>query len=274
MYLIAHNSSTGTNHIIRPLSPAEIKFDDDAAPIYFEASNRLGLFSILKENYKAWSHLVQELLAPASLVTPNQREFDRLMFNLLATAYGIIEHFETSFRRRHKKDSSKISEYKSFITQLCKSSWAVAFFLDFRNYVQHVELPIGNIHKSIRRDSVSIAITQDAQKLLKSSSRWPLSKLKAEMGSIDLISLTDEFYITFVQNFGGYVARLFSPELIEIDGFFRSLTNEVIKQYPNCIMGFLLENKHVRSGNKVRFTTTYSERPNYVFEELGISAQK
>ena len=274
MHLVARDMITGACHIIRPLSAAEIKFDREAAPIYFEASNRLGLFTILKENYNAWCQSIQEHLSPGKNVMPKHRELDRLMFNFLAAAYGIVEHFETSYRRRFKKNSSKLQEYKDFVSHLCKNSWAVAFFLDFRNYVQHVELPIGHISRSEQRNSVSISVTQDAGKLLKASNRWPHSKLSADKGTIDLISLTDDFYITFVRNYGDLVARTFYPELKKIDSFFRQLTLEVRSHHPNTTMGYLLDDKHIHTATALTTTTTYSERPNFVFEELGISVKQ
>jgi hypothetical protein len=271
-YLAARDNATHRIDSLRPLTQEELDFDSQAAPVYSEAASRLELFQILRKNYHAWESLIRQMLTPGA-TTPDDVEINRLMLNFLTCAYSIVEHFECSYRRRFRHYPEKIAEYERLLEDLFKNSWACAFFMDFRNYVQHVGLPTRGVSRHETRSSVSISITQDSRLLLNESREWQRCGLVPERGMIDLVELTDEFFLVFVRNYGGLVARTFHPQLKKVDEFFRRLTMEVHRQYPNSRMGFMEDHGTSLDSLVLTKRITFSDRPNLVYEELGIAVE-
>lgn len=146
---------------VRPLTQDEMDFDTNSRPLFTEVRSRFNLFQILDLNYREWEKYHRELLTKGHNKQNNMLILNRLLFNFLASAYGVVEHFEVSYRRRHKKDTEKMKQYKEFMDNFFSANWAAAFFMDFRNYTQHVGLPIGSFSRHEDSNSISIAITHD-----------------------------------------------------------------------------------------------------------------
>jgi len=259
---------------IRLLTEEELQYDQKARPIYSEAQNRFKLFRILELNYKEWKSYQRKLLTPGSLKEDQYLLLDRLMFNFLASAYGLMEHFEVSYRQRYKKNQTKLMEYDSFLTKYCENSWASAFFIDFRNYAQHVALPIGRFSRNESTHSITISITHDAAALIKEYRDWKRSKLSADRGELDLISLTEEYFHRLQRDYGAFMVKCFYPELEEIDAFYWRLTQEVHQQHPSARMVFQMEKEEKKERTKIRVKMSFEQPPNAVFEELGMSIER
>jgi hypothetical protein len=266
IHLGAHVSQTNHFEPIRKLTDAEIHKHRKYTPIFKEAENRLKLFQILRLNYETWKAFTDSLLQPRETNPDPMLIADQLLFNFLASAYGITEHFGVSFRQRFKKHPQTIKDYAAFVERLCDGSWAFAFFLDFRNYVQHVALPVGRYQKHWSRNHVNLAITQDAKTLLKEYRDWKRSKLEAKHGKLNLIDLSAEYYIRLGQDYGSYVANTFFPELVEMNAFYTGLTTETKKAVPEGRMVFFSKMKSLPP--KLSFTV--SQVANDVFGEIGI----
>ena len=207
--LAGWDAARGSFLELRPLSAQEVQFDEQARPVFAEAQSRFKLFRILDLNYRDWTAYHRTLLSPGSRKADDLLSLDRLLFNVLAAAYGVFEHFEVSYRRRHKKSPEKLAEYDAFREKFFRNSWACAFLMDFRNYVQHVDLPIGAFNRNENTHSISISITQDARRLVAEYRGWKKSQLKPEHGELDLITLSEEFYHRLRQDFGAFMARCF-----------------------------------------------------------------
>lgn len=256
---------------IRPLTDEEVQSDIALRDKFTEAQNRLKLFQILELNYREWAAHQRKFIAPGPRKEDDHLIFDRLLFNFLSSAYGVIEHFEVSYKQRYRKDQAKLAEYKSFLSNFCETSWASAFFMDFRNYAQHFALPIGNCSRNESTHSIKISITHNAAQLVDEYSGWKWSRLTAEHGDLDLISLTEEYFQRLRIDYAAFVVKYFYPELKDIDAFYWRLTQEVRETYPGARMVFMTEKEEKKDRARISFRWSFEQPPNYVFEELGLS---
>jgi hypothetical protein len=268
--LAAWNSATSNFNRVRPLTADEIAMDERSRPVFSEARERLKLFQILKLNYQAWESHLQSEMTPGKPKGDGHLLLDQLMLNFLNTVYAITEHFRLSYMQRYKNDGAKIGERKEFIRKLHADSWAVAFFADFRNYVQHCALPIGTYNRDENSHGVRIDVTHDAVKLCETYRDWKDSHLTPKHGTLDLIDLTNECYRRLRKDYGGFIAKVFYPELLEMDTFYWSLTQEVRRSDPLARMVFLIDQKETRLRTKVEMKITFTFPPNAVFDELGM----
>lgn len=259
---------------LRPLAPHEAEFDARSRPVFAEARGRFKLFQILELNYRDWTAYHRALLTPGSRKQDDLLVLDRLLFNFLAAAYGVFEHFEVSYRRRHRKNPARLAEYDAFLEKFFDNSWAAAFFMDFRNYAQHFDLPIGSFNRNEGTHSITISITHDAAKLSADYRDWKRSKLTPELGEIDLITMSEEFYHRLQRDYGGFMAKCFYPELKEMDQFYWQLTQEVRERNPKARMVFLAEKDEKRERTKISVKWSFEQPPNAVFDELGISIER
>ena len=255
---------------VRPLTKEEIDFDANSRPVFIEARSRFDLFQIIELNYSEWKKYHRELLTSGHRKQNNMLGLNRLLFNFLASAYGVIQHFEVSYSSRHKKDAEKMKEYKGFMNKFYENCWSAAFFMDLRNYTQHVGLPIGSFNRKEDTNSIRISITHDSSKLLHEYHDWKRSKLSLEHGELDLIKLSEEFNYQLRRNYGGFMARHFYPKLECIDQFYWKLTQEVRMQNPKARMVFLT--KKNKTATTIDFA--FEQPPNAVFEELGIITER
>jgi len=261
---------------LRDLTSAETVKHEQYKVVISEARNRLNLFKILSYNFQDWRNYLDSLLIRKTNDHDDEMlHLDRLLLNYLTCAYTIREHFEVSFNKRFRKDTSRKTEHDTFLKRLCSESWAFAFFLDFRGHVQHYGLGIGHYARSYNETSVSVTITQDAASLISRNSQaraWTYSKLKGSEGIIELVPLLKEFHIHMLQNYAGFIVQTFFPELIPAGEFYSLLTNEVQSTYPKSRMVFSEREIATRKeGRKTHFKFDLIKVPNDLFLELGIS---
>lgn len=270
--LAGWNAATKNLTRIRPLTCEEIAADKRFRPIIAEARERLKLFKILDLNYKDWEQRLEYEMTPGKGIADDHIELDKLMLNFLSTVYAISEHFSKSYRRRFRKDKNKLQALPDFVQRLHKHSWAVAFFSDFRGYVQHCALPVGKYTRNATRHGVRINVTHDAATLCESYRDWENSELTPEHGTLDLIDLTHECYKSVRQYYGSFMASAFYPELEDVDAFYWTLTQEVKKAQPKSKMVFLTQHEVKKNRARTEIKVTLVFPPNALFEELGIKA--
>ncbi|SDT90456.1 hypothetical protein SAMN05444156_0602 [Verrucomicrobium sp. GAS474] len=257
----------------RDLTPEELQSHERFKPIFIEARNRLRLFRMLQINYDEWQEHIQSLLsAKRSDDDVEWLHLDRLLLNYLTCAYTVQKHFTVSFRQRFKKDETKKKEFSEFEEKLLKGSWAFAFFLDFRNYVQHYALGIGQYNRQVSKTSVTLRIGCNAKSLLKDPDGWERSKLTAEMGELNLVELLQEFHVRLLQDYRAFVVKLFFPELTEAAQFYSKLTEEITTKRPTLRMAFAIGAKIEQKGSPRKIQIEgVTLVPNDVFTELGMT---
>jgi hypothetical protein len=262
-------------HFVRDLTADEIEQHRQFTPIFAEARNRLKLFRILHRNYSEWRSYIDQLLNPQFREDSDAMEqLDRLLLNYLTCFYTIREHFKVSFIQRFRNDSAKQEEYEIFFDRLCTSSWAFAFFSDFRGYVQHVGLGIGRYHRNLGLSSVQVSVTHNAADLLEQTRSWNLCRLTADRGEIDLIKELQEFHIRMLNDYAAFVARTFFPDALPAAQFYGNLTKEVKNVNQSFTMGFIQEMKNpTLEGDSLKLELHFEGVPNDVLLELGIKVR-
>ena len=278
MYLGSFNSATDHYDVIRELQPEESEQHTKLQAVVTEARNRLALFKMLDRNYADWRRYLDHLLSRTFKEDVEiSEELNRLLLNYLTFAYSIQKHFYVSFRQRFKKQPAKYREYAEFLDRLCKDSWAFAFVLDYRGYVQHVDLGIFRTNRTVSESSIAIEIVANPKRLVSRSLReWKRSRLTAECSEINLVAVLKQFHFEMVHRYAGFVATSFFPELQLASEFYGSLTKEAQRRHPAARMVFYSEKPQVTIGKGGKITQTTKEIlvPNNVFEELGIKITK
>jgi hypothetical protein len=183
--LAAYGGQSNFFSILRDLRAEEIQRDDEYSPVVADARERLKLFKILDHNYREWSDHVTSLLS----ARPGDRDdemlhLDRLLLNYLTCAYTLRKHFEVLFKQRFRNEDPKQKVYTDFLDRLCAASWPVAFFFDFRGYVQHRGLGIGHYNRKISDLSVQLTISCDGGEL-HVELEMEAARLKQNSGSKD-----------------------------------------------------------------------------------------
>jgi hypothetical protein len=254
---------------IRSLTADELAANEKYKPIVATARNRFRLFRYFHRSYTDWEKAIQSHLRPGSFGVEEQHELDRLMFNLLTMGRALIDHFRQYYIQTFRH-TAKEEDFKTFIALLETQSWAVAFFHDHRNYVQHCGLPITDYSKRMTHNSVVLSIEADAVYLSKVYDKWERSNLNGKQGKIDLIQLCEEYHVRLLQDFGTFIAKAFAHEFADAHNFYASLANEVWKKFPSSKIA-IISSKEVRADE---LDLELIELPHNLLAELGIRHQK
>jgi hypothetical protein len=250
----------------RDLSVEELKHNARFRPVVAEARSRLTLFRVLDENFREWTDYLQSLLHPRAVnddvVVLN---LERLLLNYLACAYHIRAHFEASFQQRFRTDGSEQKKYKMLVENLGQSSWPFAFFLDFRNLIQHQGLGLGFYRRQVTPTSVSLEITLNAAELLQTTKDWPRSKLTPAKGVLELITLLRDFHAVMLQKYSGIVIQTLFADLPPAVDFYKKLAAEVREKDPALVMALRENAPHSSGEARLIFV------PNDLLAELGLA---
>jgi len=252
-------------HDFRDLTAEELKQQALYKSVVAEARNRLALFRVLDENHRDWSEFLQSLLHPGPLDDEAVvLQLERRLLNYLTCAHHIRQHFEASFQQRFRTDSSEQKKYKMLLDGLTQASWPFAFFLDYRNCVQHQGLALGFFKRKLSPTAVSLEITLNAAELLNTTKDWPRSKLAASKGIMELVPLLREFHTQMMQKYSGIVIQTLFAELIPASDFYKKLAAEVTQKDPRLTMA-------LRSGEPTAVDNKLVFVPNDLFAELGLA---
>lgn len=270
-----------TNHygVKRKLTTLEISTHEGFRHPIVEARNRLVLFRILDSNFKDWRNYLNSLLSAGFREKGEMSdELNRLLLNYLTAAYTIQEHFRVSFTRKFRKDGVKLKEFDDLVQKICDRYWEFGFILDYRHYVQHRGLAVGECNRTPTESSVSISITVNAASLIEDSrgKDWKFSNVTADRGHIDLIHAIRTFHIMMQQDYGMFVAKTFFPELLEADRFYMPLLKEVKASDPEATMIFITSEikEEKKADGTIAFEFSCQHPPNDVFSELGLTVDR
>jgi hypothetical protein len=244
----------------RDLSADELKQHALYKPVVAEAKNRLTLFRVLDENHREWAEYLTSLLHPGEVNDDAVvLELERLLLNYLACANHIRLHFEGSFQQRFRTDGAEQKKYKMLLEQLTQTAWVFAFFLDFRNYLQHQGLGLGFYKRKLTPTSVSLELTLNPVELLNTTKDWPRSKLTPAKGILELPGLLRDFHTQMMQKYSGVVVATLFADLPPAAEFYKKLAAEVRAKDPRLTMAF-------RDGE-----TKVVNVPNDLMAELGLN---
>jgi hypothetical protein len=118
----------------------------------------------------------------------------RLMLNYLSSFRMFTDHSEASLKRRFGKDSPEVRAYKKIENHQYDSVFAYRFLYRFRNFVQHIGLPIERASHTDTREHgpESLKLIMTKQRLLEDREVWGtvLSEVEALP---DEIAITEYF---------------------------------------------------------------------------------
>jgi len=219
---------------LRSLTADEQKKNEAYSQVAANARNRFKLFTILKGNYEQWWSYTRSLLVPAENLDDDEMvELDRLLLNFQSAAKSVIDQFRQEWIQQFRGKSEE-NQYDEYIKKLEAGCWSFAFFQDLRNFTQHCGLPVGNYARNGTPNSVSLQIEADPEWLLQRYKRWEKSGLRKEHGRLDLIKLTQEYFMCLQQNLGSFVANAFVPGMLEAHDFYAGLAKELVSQHPEA----------------------------------------
>jgi hypothetical protein len=268
--LVGVLGSPGNNlkiHFVRELSDEEDRKVDAHTKVFVANTRRFKLYAILKRNYAEWSKYTTSLLRPQTGLTEDEmNELDRLLSNFLASARSLIDHFKQYHKQTFRRTPSE-EKYAEFIGRLESQCWAFAFFQDFRNFVQHCGLPVGLYSRTASRHSVTLKISVNAKWLLENYNGWDKSALTEAHGELDLIDLTQEYFIRLTQDLGKFLAEAFGPSMLDTHNFFAQFAEEVEAAVPGGTMA--IAEAHTVEGNNS--STSLKHPPSDFFGSLGIT---
>ena len=273
MRLGSFNNTANHYECLRALTPEELEKHLGFLPSLTEARDRLALFRMLDRNYDEWRNYLDRLLSATFKEEVDvSEELNRLLLNYLTFAYTIQEHFSVSLRQRFKKEPGKLAEYSGFIDRLCAASWAFAFILDYRGYVQHVDLGVDRNHRTADRKSVRVEVVAQAKTLLKGRRGWTRSRLTAEAGEIDLIEILKEFHHHMLTSYATFVVKFFFPELLPAAEFYSELTKEVHARDPIARMIFFTKEPESTTDESGKVSVSMSAifAPNDLLKEFDV----
>jgi hypothetical protein len=130
---------------------------------------------------------------------------------------------------------------------------------------------VGQFNRQATLTSVTLNIACDAAQLAANSREWKRSKLTGKEGALELAPILQEFHLRMLESYGGYVAKLFFPDLFPAAKFYSELTNEVKKNGADFRMAFTNKPDVKTEGDKQTMNLTFSLVPNDLFAELGVS---
>jgi hypothetical protein len=266
--------------ILRNLSSNELSLHDRYRPLTGEAMERLTLFKVLAHNYEEWKKYIESLLSAQPLGDEYAKlNLNRLLLNYLTCAYTIREHFQVVLKQRFRTEPSKLKDHESFLQRLVAGSWATAFFFDFRDYVQHRGLGIGNYSRNVKRTSVTLTITCDAASLARESRNlekdWHYSRLKGTEGQLELVPLLAKFHEQMLKSYARHVAKLMYPELEAAAEFYKVLTSEAVAGRPEFKMVLSSGDPIIKKSNgRTDYEYSLLCAPNDLFAEVGLSLSK
>jgi hypothetical protein len=246
---------------------------------YFDARNRFRLFEIMKRNYGEWERFIKTLEDPELRVRGDtMTELDRLMLNFLSSVNALFNHFKVHFSRAPVGDVSK-KKFDEYVENLEKTNTNYAFFADFRDFVQHCGLPIGNMRRTENRaGKITLTVTTEAAWLVANCGEpkrvFRRSGITKDSGSFDLVSMMKVLRQTLIEDFGKFTASIYGPALVETHNFFATLDIEADKALREDAQMVVIESASSWPGENgaVHFQAETSLLPRDVLKEVGITA--
>ncbi len=257
---------------LRDLSVDELKQVAVFKPVLAEARHRLALFRVLDDNYRAWTAELQSLLHPGPVDDEAARlALDRHLLNYLNCAHHLRLHFETSFQQRLRADDAAQKKYKIAVDGLAQSSWAFAFYLDLRHYLNLEGLGLGFCKRKLSPTSVALELTLNSVELLNTTKDWPRSKLSAAKGLIDLAPLLRDLHAQLLQNYAAIVLKTLFADLPAAAEFYKKLAAEVHQARPGYSMALREPAPGAANPAPIPADAKLVFVPNDLFAELGLA---
>lgn len=203
-------NSTGASDVkqIRWLSDSEVKQLDSAGQCFDRVLGRM-TYSVLVQNYRAFCDLLQQLNAMAGSTNPGLRiNFNILkshittaIVNYLTGMRMFLDHSKAELVRRDRcDDGSRFANWDATCKAEYEAYFAYRFISRFRNYVQHVGLPLSTVEisSSLNKDGsvdCNLFLGESPAQLLSRFQKW--STVRQELQELSTeIDLAEQIHIS------------------------------------------------------------------------------
>jgi len=125
-------------------------------------------------------------------------KYNRLILEVMSTFRAFLDHWETEIKRKFGKKSQEVELFKKATSHEFDNYFSYRFFSGFRNYVQHVRVPIFRINTFINdKNLIETKISVNKKELLESFDGWNaivIEDFKNQPDLINVIPLIDELF--------------------------------------------------------------------------------
>lgn len=243
-WILADISRESANKVnvksIREITTQE-RDDLMASNVCFKRTLQRTTFVVLERNYRSFCAVEREALAGITRDPPYRINADGIrialitaVVNYLTSMRMFLDHSQADLKRRDAEDGGN-----RFVTwnQACSDEYddyfAYRFLYRFRNYIQHVGLPISNLEVSNRMDADgritgSIFLGESPDHLVNSFDRWSAVADELKTLSTD-IDLSDQIHISMecLNRIAEALLQEDLPDLVASVNTFRGVVGEV-----------------------------------------------
>ena len=239
---IARESANKVNlKSVRTLTTQERK-DLVASNIFFKSVLHRTTFVVLERNYQAFCAVEREALAVATRKDPPNRinvqalrtSLITAVVNYLTSMRMFLDHSQAELTRRDAEDGGKrLDTWKQACSHEYDDYFAYRFLYKFRNYIQHIGLPISNLVVSTRMDANGdvtgrIFLGEAPDHLVRSYDGWSTVGDELKILSTE-IDLSDQIHISMecLNRIAEALLQEDIPELIASVNTFERIVGEL-----------------------------------------------
>lgn len=138
---------------LRELSDTEYEEYEEARKRLIRFSRGQQLFTIVRLNYDDYENLLKQYIEE---YTKNPQMFqlrmermalniNRHIMNYLSAVRTFLDHSGTNLKRRYGSSSQRVKRFKDACSNAYDKHFSYRFVSELRNYVQHCEMPLGEL---------------------------------------------------------------------------------------------------------------------------------
>ncbi len=198
--LLEQKDNVAPIHFIRELGEEEareigrsvsrlLKFSTDQNLFLITELNFHDLESALKEYDANFRQYTTSYVSVETMIT----NVARLILNYLSALRMFVDHSETAMKRLHGASGDRFARFKAALSEQYDGVFAYRFLYRFRNFVQHLGLPIDSWERSEDAECgpMPLRILLKKERLLRDSDVWGPQVLREIKALPDKIAITE-----------------------------------------------------------------------------------
>lgn len=229
---IEQYSNGYSTHLDKKLTTAEYDLFTKSSDELYNYENIKRLYEIVILNHNEFIKFVEsekKMLFENSLSLIGDKEnyykhhlnLNRFFLNYLSSFRTLLDHTETTIKRKYDKDSDESIKFKQLTGRIFDNYFAYRFFTKLRNYSQHCGLPIDEFEVSgtvIENDKMKpeYKIEFSSRDLLIKYKDWGaiVTKDLQEKGNFSLFTLLEEMKVA-LNEFWICLLSIFENNILE-----------------------------------------------------------
>lgn len=268
-----------STHLDKELSPQELTLFINANSELHNYENLKMLYEILILNQNEFYNYIEtekKSLFENSLSAIGDKKtyyghhlnLNRLILNYLSSLKTLLDHSETTIKRKYGKSSIEVNKFKAKTSDIFDNFFSYRFFYKLRNYSQHCGIPIDEFEISATKiDEIkfktSYEINFSAKELLEKYKEW--GTVKNDLITLDKFSIFPllEEMKDVLSELWLFIISIFEKDIIDAIEFINLNAGYLKDKGSVCIFSNLVRDEY---GNAKYFTST--SIPFDIIEEL------